>query len=860
MEELARSNVSLMKMFEKKVQGFIDEVENNHMVWLQEIQEEAAKMFCSNFSEEPQLMPKTPSQKKKGRKKRSSFGRDENQNPSRRRLSRSRRSTVRRSSVKVSSLSLNLINEELQKEHLKVEDLEHSKPLKATLNENKASSVTKSCAKTLLEKKVVVEITLNDRLSAEIHQKNKDVHETIGNSEEMCSEDVGSDTEGVASMACVAISDVARVNAPVIRAALDTFACPMIDSAMASLATTRPGASVDQGSESENSSESSKSRKESRGTFKSARKSHRPSGRRSIAGHRSLLSIRESLTRESMRRASRRSVHKKAMLESSTSSSRSNDHLEDMRDEPDPDVVEFLSVVEAEVQVARHSTRSSTKRNAEKSSNPNEVSTTNDENKGNNKAEHCADLLKSCVVLNSQGEDCQADQPVSPVKKPLPVVSVPKSHSAMKPHLKSFLHTVQKNQLLMSTPNSLGRSTIVKSFIKRTTPLKVDIKEKERQRLEMLKKKEDQETERKKKMEEEKKRKLEEVKRKREERLKKVTEAREREEQKEEAKKRKIEQKFAQMEEKNDKIREERIAEEKAKRKLANKKMEEAEIRRKQEEDARRIKALQAEEEERKHQELLQKKREEEEQERLKKIAEVKRLKQIDQERQLAAEKELQRKREQERIRIEREQLLEKEKAFAVQMEVEKAAKEKALLDAAKEERLQKEAEEREKLKQEQQHKANLENELKEHPKDEKLVKEKPDTSSSHKTLNITVDLEKSPQSYQMTPKGGNKTISHLDSENYGMDLNSDDSTDDESAPRKPIPSWAEGRKLNQAIMHHYYNPPDTDKRYGKIEPPNLEEIFSKSKPRYLKRTSSAVWNSPPMRSNLNSVSIKFTR
>lgn len=42
--------------------------------------------------------------------------------------------------------------------------------------------------------------------------------------------------------------------------------------------------------------------------------------------------------------------------------------------------------------------------------------------------------------------------------------------------MRSFLHTVQKNQMLMMTPNTLGRTGVIKSFIKHTTPLKLDPK------------------------------------------------------------------------------------------------------------------------------------------------------------------------------------------------------------------------------------------------------------------------------------------------------------------------------------------------------------------------------------------------
>ncbi|XP_062822583.1 inner centromere protein-like [Anolis carolinensis] len=111
--------------------------------------------------------------------------------------------------------------------------------------------------------------------------------------------------------------------------------------------------------------------------------------------------------------------------------------------------------------------------------------------------------------------------------------------------------------------------------------------------------------------------------------------------------------------------------------------------------------------------------------------------------------------------------------------------------------------------------------------------------------------------SYEMTPQSHKHPKVNID--DYGMDLNSDDSTDDESWPRKPIPAWASGNQLTQGVMHQYYNPSNVRRLFGVVKSPNLEEIFYKSKPRYFKRTSSAVWNSPPFPGG-KSVSSNFKR
>ncbi|NXX73407.1 INCE protein, partial [Spizella passerina] len=172
----------------------------------------------------------------------------------------------------------------------------------------------------------------------------------------------------------------------------------------------------------------------------------------------------------------------------------------------------------------------------------------------------------------------------------------------------------------------------IKDFIKRNTPTRSHLKlfslqEKERQRLENLRKKQEAEEQRKKKVEEEKRQRQAEMKQKREERLRKALQARERVEQMEEKKKKRMEQKILQSDEKlhTSQVREEKVAEERSKRK-GSKKHGEA--------GARKQKSLRGPcrvflmflQEENEQQEPLQKRREDEVKERGKTVLELKNL------------------------------------------------------------------------------------------------------------------------------------------------------------------------------------------------------------------------------------------
>ncbi|CAG9540298.1 unnamed protein product [Cercopithifilaria johnstoni] len=91
-----------------------------------------------------------------------------------------------------------------------------------------------------------------------------------------------------------------------------------------------------------------------------------------------------------------------------------------------------------------------------------------------------------------------------------------------------------------------------------------------------------------------------------------------------------------------------------------------------------------------------------------------------------------------------------------------------------------------------------------------------------------------------------NETLDDI-SNNYDVEsISSNDETDDEENPRKPIPSWAQGERLQNALRKQIMQPPiDPDVYFGPVRTPLLDKIFARNRTHYNKRTSSALWTSP---------------
>ncbi|XP_042608937.1 inner centromere protein isoform X1 [Cyprinus carpio] len=872
MSSLPETTRSLMEVFNGKLQDFTNAIDNVHMVWLEEIQQEAHRMFSSDFSTEPELMPKTPSQKKTNRRKRVSM--ELNESRSKRRFSKGKRSNLRRSSVQMTLITVS----ELVTPHVPSDSSE-------SLMEEPSHRTRRNKTTAPTETDPVKRSTRNKggakaKDVEEVAESMSDVNEPIEVQDSSSNQD-----QNLVSEAVVKIPSSERLSADLL---LNAGVSPgrsanKIPIAAFGLQTTPQGSS-------------------------------RTSARRSLVVRRSLVGLRQSMTQEAVRRASRRSfLKKKARLGNSTCSSSVSEDIcmdveteemenkEEQADAPQM-VTEPAAETKPEPEIVQTEELEPEKTEEMKSKVKDELPEETAESSTTENHRYTRSMARTSETdgARSKGDDrpsCSgskrhaAQESTTPKKKQSPPK---KCLTSTAPHIRSFLQTVQKNQMLMTTPGSLGRSTIIKSFIKQSAT-KTDTKlgsgsvERERQKWDALNKKIEQENERKKKIEEERRKKQEEMKRKRDERLKRVVEARVKgEKEKEQQKKKKIEEKLAQLEKKNDMLRVERLAEEKAKRKVATKRQEELELRKKQEEAARQKKLQQVEEEERRHQEMLAKRKAEEEREKARKLAEATRALELkkEQEREKEREQERERERERERQAAAEKERLEREKAIALQKELERAAREKERMEM-------------EKRKMEEQRKAEEEREAQQKrvaaasapapptvtaqvsaAKTQANILNTTITKSSalnktvdiensvlntpvgkgaahNKTvdlgpgLNVTMDIEQSPQSYQITPKGQKVNVL-VNPEDYGMDQNSDDSTDDESAPKKPIPSWAEGMQLQQAVMKQYYNPLDLHAHFGEPEPPKLEEIFRRTKPRFFKRTSSAVWHSPPRLGNLD--------
>ncbi|KAK6054768.1 inner centromere protein, ARK binding region [Cooperia oncophora] len=197
-----------------------------------------------------------------------------------------------------------------------------------------------------------------------------------------------------------------------------------------------------------------------------------------------------------------------------------------------------------------------------------------------------------------------------------------------------------------------------------------------------------------------------------------------------------------------------------------------------------------------------------------------------------------------EREAFEREQELERQRLLEMQQkEAERLREEQAKRVAEEEKRLLEAAEEEERLRR-----------LRE--EEEEAMKRLNISCSAelhnrhleNVSLNTPAQLSTSRRhsSYELTP---DKVFKPSSENNYNIeDLSSGDETDQEDAPRKKVPAWAEGALLRKALAEQAEilrsGKFDPDDFFGEIFPPDLSKIFGTSK-RYPRRGSSGIWDSP---------------
>ncbi|XP_062351546.1 inner centromere protein-like [Cinclus cinclus] len=823
---MAAGPQQLLEVCGRRLSRFLCDAKHKHLAWLREVEEQGMRMLKSSFRDEPMLLPKTPSQRRRLRKRQSSWMREENKELSRRRLSR------RRSGVKLLSSSLNS-QQGLSQEQPQGPVCEGQNASVPSCAPGSQSGITPQLPALPGKPPVEAQVPMADLDCRERPQSAAvdDAAPPAILGEQLPEGDAAAEFQEVPGILAAQPGrdreqDPRRASTSTPKAVWNG------DPAMLQGDGCPQGLETLLFQDSPSKSLTEKSRTRRRSGMGAPQKSNRAS----LAEKCSLATRRENMIRRSIGRAMAR---KAAARESSSASSRvscqssleafvEEDVTSGTRPELEPnsprekapgDVLVPSMSPRAVNPPAQHLSPLEQQAGNAAGSHINPDS-------GPQKCQektHCAKPLEnsSCMWMKgckqALGALWHGQQTGSRVLSPLDekhktsanqALSSPSPTSKAVRPLKNFLQ---------------GQGSGIKDFIRRNTPtrppLKGDFVEKERQRLENLRKKQEAEEQRKKKVEEEKRRRQAEMKQKREERLRKALQARERAEQMEEKKKKRVEQKILQSDEK---MKEEKVAEERSKRK-GSKKHGEAE--------ARKQKALRGE----KEQQEPQQKREDEVKERAKTVLELKNL-------------------------LEQQQLGQVKERDPKQRGKEKppqAQQESAALAGKA---------------------TKGKDSPKELPRGPGLEERYEPPESFFPALNVWLQAEREADSQQQPGeekkpiqpaapglwpnkaikkslstsclgflKGAQEPGSPPANENsYGLDLNSDDSTDDESNPRKPVPAWADGAQLQQAIVHQYYHPVDVDALFGAIPSPRLEHIFYKSKPRYFKRTSSAVWHSPP--------------